>query len=90
MIVKTVCSRSVEYFWRTLPLFVSRYSLQVLPDVSLCMLVCERKGVSLRLCMNSNHSAGGGRPGGGAWAVFTCPEEEGTRMLCEEVGGASR
>lgn len=53
MIVKTVCSRSNEYFWRALPLFfpffLSYYSLQVLSEVLLCMLLCERKGVSQNL-----------------------------------------
>lgn len=46
--------------------------LQVLPEVLLCMLLQERKGISLSLllCMNSNRSAGGGRRGR-AWRVYT-------------------
>ncbi len=67
-------------------LFLSYYSLQVLSEVLLCMLLCERKAVSRRIfsfvhdfksqCwMEEDEEEEGG--------VFTWQEEERARMSCD-------
>lgn len=68
MIVKTVCSRSNEYFWRALPLcffsFVFLFLTSIIRSVAMHAFVREegcQSRESFHLCMNSNHSAGGGR-----------------------------
>lgn len=66
---KTVCSRSNEYFFRlALPLFVVLLFLtSIIRSVAMHAFVRKEGGAesgeSFHLCMNPNHSAGGGRLG---------------------------